>query len=225
MGKDGQVITATATDPDGNTSEFSNVAGGLSDQEVAGWPMHLMYNETGAEKITDGTDITAITNAFQTWSDISTANIRFVNDLSTTVKYANAGDHINLVSFVDDQYGWTPGVLAYSAKMVDMSANGGKGQITDADIIVNPEFANYLKGTVANDDVGTPGYYDIQSIITHEIGHNLGLLHSGVVNSTMFYWLDDGTTSERTLEPDDMAWASYKYPGPTYNEFLWYNIG
>jgi uncharacterized protein (TIGR02145 family) len=218
MGKDGQVITATATDPAGNTSEFSNVAGGLADQELPGGTLHYVYNETGAEKITDGTDITALTKAFQTWSNIPTANIKFVNDLSTTVKYANASDHINLVSFVDDQYPWTPGVLAYSAKMVDMNANGGKGQITDADIIVNPEFANYLKGTVADDDAGSVGYYDIQSIITHEIGHNLGLLHSGVVNSTMFYWLDGGTTSERTLEPDDIAWASYKYPGMSYKD-------
>ncbi len=217
-GASGQVITATATDPDGNTSEFSNAVGGLADLTVgSALDLHYVYNETGAEKITDGSDITAITNAFQTWTNIPTAGISFKNDGPVATKYANASDGINLVSFVDDQYDWTPGVLAYSARMVDMEANGGKGKITDADIIVNPEFANVLKGTVTENDAGTEGYYDIQSILTHEIGHNLGLLHSCIVNSTMFYWLDKGKTDERKLKPDDVAWASYMYPGGSYS--------
>jgi uncharacterized protein (TIGR02145 family) len=213
-GRDGQTITATATDSLGNTSEFSKAVGGLADQELPGGTLHYVYNETGASKITDGTDITAITDAFQTWTSIPTAKILFYNDGPSTVKYANAGDNVNLVSFVDDQYGWTPGVLAYSAKMVDMDANGGKGKITDADIIVNPEFANYLSTSAG----GTSGYYDIQSIITHEIGHNLGLMHSGVVDATMFYWLESGKTDKRSLEPDDVAWASYKYRGASFSD-------
>jgi len=218
FGRDGQVITATATDPLGNTSEFSNAVGGMADQTASmGWPIHYKYNETGASRITDNTDITAVINSFQTWSEIPTAAISFTNDGPTTSQYANANDGVNLISFVDDQYGWVPGVLAYAAKTVKMDAGGAEtGQIIDADIIVNPEFASGLKGTSSPEEPGTPGYYDIQSIITHEIGHILGLYHSGILDATMFFWLQDGTTHERSLAEDDKAWASYKYQGSNY---------
>lgn len=215
---DGQVITATATDPEGNTSEFSKAVGGLADQEVGtGWPLHYKYNELGVENITNGTDITAVINSFNTWAAVPTATVSFTNDGPTAEKYANASDGINLVSFVDDKYPWSPGVLAYAAKTVRMDENGETGQIIDADIIVNPDFINNLTGTlgVAGEE-GTPGYFDIQSVITHEIGHLLGLIHTGVVDATMFFWLRDGTTSVRSLEPDDKAWVSYKYPGLGY---------
>lgn len=210
----GQVITAIVRGyDDHNTSEFSKAVGGAADQEVGtGWPLKYMYND----KITDGTFITAVTNSFQTWQAIPTATITFENDLSTPTQYA-AIDGTNLVSFADDQFDWAPGVLAYSAKTVEMDADGKTGHITDADIIVNPKFASSLIGTTASVENGTPGYYDIQSIITHEIGHILGLLHSGLPDVTMFPWVFKGTTAERTLEPHDVAWASCKYPGSGYS--------
>ncbi len=119
----------------GNTSEFSKALGGVQNQTIGNnWPMHFRINSDGVPNITDGSDITAVSNSFQTWAAVSTASISFTNDGNTTVKNANASDGINLVSFVDEQFPFSKGVLAVAAKTVKLDANGQEAQIIDADI-------------------------------------------------------------------------------------------
>jgi hypothetical protein len=91
----------------------------------------------------------------------------------------------------------------------------GSGNITEADLAINPlvtrfdAFGSQIASFFSTD--GTADSYDLESTFVHEIGHMLGLEHSGVVAASMqprqgtngTYNLPNFTT--RTLSSDDVA--------------------
>ena len=92
----------------------------------------------------------------------------------------------------------------------------GSGNITEADLAINPlvtRFDPFTGNPVASffSTDGADGSYDLESTFVHEIGHMLGLEHSGVVSASMqprqgtngTYNLPNLTT--RTLSADDVA--------------------
>ena len=56
-----------------------------------------------------------------------------------------------------------------------------------------------------------PGKFDIQGVAAHELGHALGLGHSGTGSATMAPSIGFSSISERSIEPDDIAGVQFIY--------------
>jgi hypothetical protein len=84
------------------------------------------------------------------------------------------------------------------------------GVVIDGDIDLN----GYHFFWTATDDPSKAAT-DIESVVTHELGHVLGLAHSPEPEATMFAATAQGELKKRTLEKDDMQGVCFIYPYST----------
>jgi hypothetical protein len=73
------------------------------------------------------------------------------------------------------------------------------GEIYDADMEINATVS-----LAVSDPVPATGY-DLESILTHEAGHFLGLAHSADIDATMYAQYEPGSVTKRTLTNDDLG--------------------
>ena len=87
------------------------------------------------------------------------------------------------------------------------------GRLLDADVVVNP---NVLFALLDEQQAGrTDGAYDLAAVLTHEMGHVLGLGESQDDRmATMWPYADRGDVHQRTLSEDDEAGVLDAYDGP-----------
>jgi hypothetical protein len=112
-------------------------------------------------------------------------------DGTTTVTWVNEG--------WDDDY--DPNALAITITTYDTTS----GSIQDADIVVNARFP-----WTAVDDCDTA--YDLQSVLTHEVGHLFGLGHDAEdPDATMYPSAGVCETKKRDLAASDLAGLTFLY--------------
>ena len=88
--------------------------------------------------------------------------------------------------------------------LTTVSVNRETGEIYDVDIEIN--------GTQPLSVGPAAGRYDLQSLLTHEAGHFLGLAHSPRAGATMFPTQMPGVDDFYSLDGDDIAGICAIYP-------------
>jgi hypothetical protein len=141
-------------------------------------------------------------------------------------------DGLNTICFDQSSAAFTSGVLAFTrvitANAPGISVGSGPpatfaGQILDADTMVRSDGQEIFVTPGALLTPAGQGAFDLESILTHELGHWMGLGHSGVIRAMMFPFApppgqflgsrptpqapdgmlaDDDRTGLRTLYPD-----------------------
>jgi hypothetical protein len=151
-----------------------------------------------------------------------------------TAAACDSSDGVNSICFNQNDPGFTFGVLAFtrvvSADAVGQQLPSGTppstfvGQILDADILLSPGDPNLTFATPAALP-SNPNAYDLESILTHELGHTFGFNHSGVWGAMMFPFAPSPgqftgvrpTTGspDAALSDDDRAGLRTLYPDPS----------
>jgi len=173
-------------------------------------PIQYRINTRGTLDTSGTAEVAAVDAAFATWDSVANSDLVFSGG-STNAGF-DTTDGINTVLWVEDASGdpaavGNPEQRAFTRVRRDPST----GELFEADIALN---AVAYSWTTTATDVFTSksGPLDVQAIITHEIGHFIGLDHVTTSSSTLYVTAYQGDTTLRNLTLDEMSAVQVLYP-------------
>lgn len=180
--------------------------GGPTDPELH-WvrsDVPYQFNESGSADL--GPEVyPALEAGFQAWNDASGVDYSYDGCTSKGRGSVINGsgdaepDGDSIVTWIESGWPYPAGTIA-----ITWTYFFEDGEIGEADMLMNGDDFSWTTSSAG-------GETDVQSIAAHEAGHYLGLGHTNVTDATMFATVDQGETSKRTLDADDIAGAQHIY--------------
>jgi len=194
----------------------------------------LTQNQTATGRLTEIEQV--ITQSLAVWTGVTGTTLlpaSITTPLRTATQNACGSDGLNSICFDQADTAFTPGILAFT-RVITSDALGEQvgaspaanelGQILDADIYFDPSDAQVSFATPAALPT-SPQAYDLQSVLTHELGHFLGFSHSAIWSAMMYPYAPAPGTFNGTrptqqqpdapLGDDDRTGLRILYPDPT----------
>jgi hypothetical protein len=148
---------------------------------------------------------TVVTNAFRRWVNATCVDgnhpsitpVDYGEVSCNKPEYNKTQTNQNVITFHDSEWPYQ-NTGAETLALTTVFFNPDTGEIYDANIELNSYDADFVVGS---DDADSQ-HDDLNAVLTHEIGHFLGLSHSSATNATMYQSYQLGMT---TLEDDDVA--------------------
>ncbi len=181
---------------------------------------------------------TVVQQSFEVWTGVAGTSLRSsaLGPLNRTSTQAacSSNDGLNTICFNQSDAAFTSGVLAFT-RVVTSDLIGVQpflnnppssfiGEILDADILLRPNDSTITFATPAALP-GQPSAYDLETVLTHELGHFLGFDHSGAWRAMMYpfaasqgQFLGDRPTTQvpdAPLSEDDRTGLRVLYPDPS----------
>ncbi len=161
---------------------------------------NVIVDNRGSAKISDGDGgATRVRNAIvsnSAWNGAGTGT-RLTASVGSISGFT-LGDGQPMLNFQDPVHACNGSCLAATFTGYYVQRSNGTYQITDADIVTNKK--NDL-ATLGETCSGSEYY--AEGIMVHEVGHLLGLGHSGTTGATMYPSVSACNNNPATIETDD----------------------
>jgi hypothetical protein len=175
-----------------------------------GTPIGLLIDQTGDSSLGPVSSRAAVDAAFAAWSGVASSSLQLADNGLTGPLAYNGCTAINRVSF-NDPYG----EIDDPVDCAGVLAIGGYCSSGSTRVVNGTTFRRIVNGKVMfnNGWAGCPiwNVCTVGEVATHELGHALGIGHSGDSFATMAAFAHfDGRCA--SLEDDDIAAITFMYP-------------